>query len=206
MHDQDPVRERTTALVLGGGESAASSEALFALVYDELHLMAHRQLAREPAGHTLRTTALVHEAYLRLVDDARVGSKGRAYFFGAVARAMRQVLVDHARRRSASKRGGGLGPMELADGTLAAAEAANSGVAVDALAEELIDLDRALEQLGNVDPRRARVVECRFFAGLDVAETAAVLGVSERTVKADWAFARAWLRRTLDSGGGDSIA
>jgi RNA polymerase sigma factor (TIGR02999 family) len=197
MHDQGPVRERTTELVVSGPRTAGSSEALFALVYDELHRMAHRQLAREPDGHTLRTTALVHEAYLRLVDDARVGSKGRAYFFGAVARAMRQVLVDHARRRRAGKRGGGRGPATFEEGAIALDGHAEGAIAVDALAEELIDLDRALEQLARVDPRRARVVECRFFAGLDVPETAAVLDVSERTVKSDWAFARAWLRRAL---------
>jgi RNA polymerase sigma factor (TIGR02999 family) len=197
MHDQDSVRERTTALVLGRTEDDASSGALFALVYDELHRMAHRQLAREAEGHTLRTTALVHEAYLRLVDGARVDRKGRAYFFGAVARAMRQVLVDHARRRRAVKRGSGRGPAPLEEGALALDGLPNGAISVDGLAEELIDLDRALEQLALIDPRRARVVECRFFGGLAVAETAAVLDVSERTVKSDWAFARAWLRRAL---------
>ena len=129
----------------------------------------------------------MHEAYIRLVDGARVGPQGRAYFFGAAARAMRQVLVDHARRRRADKRGGGRQDLTLEE---------DSG-SVDAFAAELIDLDRALVELARLNPRHARVVECRFFGGLDVDETAAVLDVSPRTVKSDWAFARAWLKRAL---------
>jgi len=187
MTADDAVRDRTTNLVLAAKDGDAPSEELFAVVYEELRRLAGRQLEREQTGHTLRATALVHEAYLRLVDDTRVTHKGRAYFFGAVARAMRRVLVDHARRRQAGKRGGGEARITLDEGA----------IAVDAFADELIDLDRALEELASLNPRHARVVECRFFAGLDVEETAAVLEVSERTVKSDWAFARAWLHRAL---------
>ena len=162
-------------------------DALLPLVYDELRGLAHRQLAGEQAGHTLDTTALVHEAYVRLVDDTRVTRKGRAYFFGAAARAMRQVLVDHARRHTAKKRGGAARPVSL--------DAAN--LAVDELADELLDLDRALEELAGRNPRHARVVECRYFGGLSVEETAEALDVSPRTVKYDWALARAWLHDAL---------
>ena len=190
MSDDAPHRQRTTTLLLEAEEARATPEELFPLVYEELRRVASRQLAREAPGHTLRTTALVHEAWIRLVDGSRIGAQGRAYFFGAAARAMRQVLVDHARRRSADKRGGGRQAVTL--------EA--DSVSVDAFAAELIDLDRALDQLARLNPRHARVVECRFFAGLDVDETAAVLDVSPRTVKSDWAFARAWLRRALQAG------
>ena len=162
-------------------------DALLPLVYDELRGLAHRQLAGEQAGHTLDTTALVHEAYVRLVDDTRVTRKGRAYFFGAAARAMRQVLADHARRHTAKKRGGAARPVSL--------DAAN--LAVDELADELLDLDRALEELAGRNPRHARVVECRYFGGLSVEETAEALDVSPRTVKYDWALARAWLHDAL---------
>ena len=162
-------------------------DALLPLVYDELRGLAHRQLAGEQAGHTLDTTALVHEAYVLLVDDTRVTRKGRAYFFGAAARAMRQVLVDHARRHTAKKRGGAARPVSL--------DAAN--LAVDELADELLDLDRALEELAGRNPRHARVVECRYFGGLSVEETAEALDVSPRTVKYDWALARAWLHDAL---------
>src|SRR5690606_27472828 len=136
---------------------------------------------------TLQTTALVHEAYFRLADDTKVTARGRAYFFAAAARAMRQVLVDHARRRNAAKRGGGVEPVSLDETRLA----------VDELAAELLDLDRELERLAALNERHARVVECRFFAGLSVEETAAALDVSPRTVKSDWALARAWLYETL---------
>lgn len=150
--------------------------------------MAHWQLVREQRNVTLQTTALVHEAYLKLVDDSRVTRQGRAYFFAAAARAMRQVLVDAARRRGAAKRGGGVPLMTVDSG----------GERVDAYASELLDLDRALEDLGRRNPRHMQVVECRFFGGMNVEETAVALGVSVRTIKADWALARAWLYRFLD--------
>lgn len=162
-------------------------DQLVPLILDELHEMARRQLAREHQNVTLQTTALVHEAYLRLVDDARVTRRGRAYFFAAAARAMRQVLIDAARRRKAAKRGGGAPLLSIDD----------EGERVDAYASELLDLDRALEELGRRNQRQLQIVECRFFSGMTVDETAMALGVSPRTVEADWALARAWLYRVL---------
>jgi RNA polymerase sigma factor (TIGR02999 family) len=162
-----------------------------ALLYDELRSLAHRYRSREGAAATLHTTELVHEAYLRLGDDERLGSRGRAYFFGAASQAMRRVLVDAARRRNAQKRGG-----EFAQVTLG-----EEHVAVDAYASDLLDLDRALSTLESESPRLARVVELRFFGGLSVEETAAALEVSPRTVKGDWALARAWLHDALGGEG-----
>ena len=165
-------------------------DALVPLVYDELRAMAHHQLAAERRGVTLDTTGLVHEAYMRLVDEAQVPDGNRAYFFGAAAQAMRRVLIDAARRRKRLKRGGGRGALDL--------DAIQ--VAVDEFATELLDLETALERLAVLYPRQARVVECRFFGGLDVEETAAALDLAPRTVKRDWALARAWLYRALRSG------
>ena len=162
-------------------------EEVLPLVYDELRRMAHWQLARERQQRTLNTTGLVHEAYLKLVDSTRVPGKSRAYFFAAAARAMRQVLVEAARRRGRLKRGEGEIPLNLED----------FQVAVDDFAAELRDLDEALERLTTLFPRQARVVECRFFGGLSVEETAETLELAPRTVKRDWALARAWLYREL---------
>jgi RNA polymerase sigma factor (TIGR02999 family) len=170
----------------GGWETAPAVESLVPLLYDRLRELAHRQLAGERPDHTLQTTALVHEAYLRLAGGG-AGERGREYFFAAAARAMRQVLVDHARRRGALRRGGGR--------TLVTLEHAASEV--DAFAAELLDLDRALEALAERSPRLTRVVECRFFGGMSVDDTASALGVSPRTVKHDWALARAWLHEAL---------
>lgn len=169
---------------------ATFRDVAVSLVYEELRQLAHRYRMREGAGSTLHTTELVHEAWLRLGDDTRVAARGRAYFFGAAAQAMRRVLVDAARRRSSAKRGG-----EFARVTLGAEQ-----VAVDGYASDLLDLDRALSLLDREHPRLARVVELRFFGGLTVEETASALEVSPRTVKGDWALARAWLHDTLDGG------
>lgn len=158
-------------------------ERLVPLVYAELRSIAHRQLMRERSDHTLRTTALVNEAYLRLVDAVRVSDRGRAYFFAAAARAMRQILVDYARRRNAAKRGGSRQHVELDE----------AAAATDAFAAEILDLDGALVALRVENQRAAQVVECRFFGGLTVDETAKALGLSPRTVKYVWALARAWL-------------
>ena len=170
-------------------------ERLIPLVYAELRRVAHRQLAAEPAGHTLSTTALVHEAYLRLADQTCTEWTSRAQFFGLAARAMRRVLVDYARRHRAARRGG---PRQRS----VSLEDAEAGGDADALAvaargDELIALDEALDRLAVIDARLVRVVECRFFAGLTEAETAEVLGVSKRTVAGDWLMAKGWLFRAL---------
>jgi RNA polymerase sigma factor (TIGR02999 family) len=154
------------------------------LVYEDLRRVAHRQLDREGGGHTLQTTALIHEAYLKLAGGGSVNATSRAHFLAIAARAMRQVLVDYARRRKAAKRGGGVISVTLGD----------QPQPVDASAEDLLALDEALQQL---DPRQRQVIECRFFGGMEEADIAAVLGVSERTVRRDWVKARAWLYQSL---------
>lgn len=159
-------------------------DRLLPLVYDELRLMARRQLGRERADHTLHATALVHEAYLKLAGGASLSAFDRAHFLAIAARAMRQVLVEHARRRNAEKRGGGWQRTTLGDGDSAA----------EFNPDEMLALDRALSEL---EPRQREVVECRFFGGMEEQEIAAVLGVSERTVRRDWVKARAWLYRSM---------
>ena len=189
-----PIRD-TVSLILSPGAAPAEGDGvvnrLLPVVYEELRRMAHALLHRERADHTLDTTALVHEAYLKLVDETRVVARGRDYFFAAAARAMRQVLIDYARRRGRHKRGGGWAVISLDSRALA----------VDAFADGLEDLDEALSRLAEVYPRPARVVECRFFGGLNVDETAAALAISPRSVKRDWALARAWLYRDLGGDG-----
>lgn len=165
----------------------AATERLFALVYDELRGLAANLMRRERSGHTLQPTALVHEAYLKLVDQTRIQWEDRAHFFGIAARAMRQILVDHSRRHRAEKRGGGLERVTLEDDAAAAASSAF----------EVLDLDDALTRLAALDPRAARVVELRVFGGLTHDETAKLLGVSRRTVDGDWSMGRMWLAREL---------
>jgi RNA polymerase sigma factor (TIGR02999 family) len=162
-------------------------DGLMPLVYDELRAIAHRQLRGERDQHTLSTTALVHEAYLRLVDQRRVAWQDRAHFFAVAARVMRRVLVDYARRRVAKKRDGVRQAVPLDEALLVA----------DGQADMLVELDEALTRLAERDARMARVVELRFFAGLTEDETAQVLGVSPRTVRYDWIKAKGWLYREL---------
>lgn len=162
-------------------------DKLTPLVYEELRHQAARYLRRERPGHTLQTTALIHEAYLRLIDAKDVHWQSRAHFFAIAANLMRRILVEHARRRDADKRGGSQVRVQL-DEALAVADEAD----VDLLA-----IDEALDRLAAIDPQQARVVELRFFSGLSVEETAAALGVSPKTVKRDWSVARAWLRREI---------
>lgn len=177
-----------------------SSEELLPVLYDELRALARSQLAKEPAGATLDATALVHEAWLRLVGDQDPGWNGRRHFFGAAALAMRRILVERARARGASKRGGALGRVELRESVVLAA-----GPPVD-----LLDLDDALEHLGRKHPRPHEVVLLRHFGGLELREVAAALDLSLATIKCDWSFALAWLRRELSRGaaqdGGQSSA
>ena len=168
------------------GDSEAFND-LVPLVYAELHRLAAHYLRHERSGHTLQPTALVHEAYMRLSGLRKMRLQNRTHFYGASAHVMRRVLVDHARRRNAEKRGGGDPP-------------SSPRVAFDApidLRLDLVALDEALERLTSLAPEKARVVELRYFGGLSVDETAEYLGVSERTVKRHWRFARAWLLRTL---------
>jgi len=159
-------------------------------VYSELRRQAARALRREAAGHTLQATALVHEAYLRLVDQRRADWRDRTQFFAVSAELMRRILVDHARARRTAKRGGAAARVTLSD-----ADAA--GVGVDEPAAEILALDEALGRLGAMDPDAARLVELRYFGGLTIEETAEVLGVSTATVKREWATARGWLQRDL---------
>jgi RNA polymerase sigma factor (TIGR02999 family) len=173
------------------GDTAAG-DRLLALLYRELHAMARHRLAHERPGVTLQTTALVHEAYLRLVGQTRIDYRDRGHFLALAATMMRRVLVDRARARDAGKRGGGVEPV-----TLTGVDAAGLDPVV-----ELLDVDRALDRLAEDYPRPARVVELRFFGGLEFEEIAAALGISERTAKRDWAFARAWLARELGEGPG----
>ncbi len=168
-----------------GGHDAL--ERLVPLVYDELRAIAHRQLRRERPDHTLGTTGLVHEAYLRLVDQHRVDWQDRARFFLVVASVMRRVLVDHARRRAAVKRGAAPMQVTLDEELLIA----------DEELELVLDLDDALTRLAELDDRQARVVELRYFLGMRDAEAAELLGVSERTVRNDWVKARGWLFQEL---------
>jgi RNA polymerase sigma factor (TIGR02999 family) len=184
------VEEVTGLLRSWRAGEVAPSERLFALVYPELKRLAHRQLARERHGHTLQTTALVHEAYLRLVDQTRVDWRDRGHFFAVAATLMRRVLVDYARARLAAKRA----HERLTLTTGAGAAAGNQGAAF-----EVLDLDWALDRLAAAYARQARVVELRVFGGLELAEIGDALGVAERTVKRDWAFACAWLARELST-------
>ncbi len=162
-------------------------DRLTPLVYDELRQQAARYLRRERHGHSLQTTALVNEAYLRLIDAKEVHWQGRAHFFAIAANLMRRILVDHARRRDTEKRGGPAIRLTL-DETIAVAKEPD----VDLLA-----INEALDKLATIDQQQAQIVELRFFSGLSVEETAAALGISPKTVKRDWSVARAWLRREI---------
>lgn len=193
MTDRLRAHDITSLLVSWRQGDAAALDRLVPLVYDELRRVARRHLGREPAGHALQPTDLVHEVYLRLVDVDRMTLRSRAHFFGVAAVLMRQILVDYARRQRADKRGGGATMMSL-DEVSPAAQASS----VDVLA-----LDEALEALSAVDARQCRVVELRFFAGLSIDEAAEALGISPATVEREWAFAKAWLLRHLSRGASD---
>lgn len=178
----------TDLLQRASAGDASALDAAFPLVYEQLRQLAHRQLSRESPGHTLDTTSLVHEAYLRLVDQNRGQWRDRAHFMAISAMAMRRILVDHARRHGAVKRGAGVRPLQLEN---------IDALAVEERADMLVALDDALARLATFDARQAKVVECRFFGGLTEEETAEVMSVSARTIKRDWAKARAWLYQEL---------
>lgn len=187
-----PAETTRLLLNLGNGDVAAAAQ-LLPMVYDELRAVAGRYFRRQGSDHTLQPTALVHEAFLRLVDQTQARWKDRAHFFAVAAKAMRQILVSHARARGAEKRGGGRAKIAFTD-ALTPANAAE----FDPLA-----LDEALTRLADLDERKARVVELRFFSGLTNEEVAEVLGVSLTTIESDWRMARAWLSRMLSAEGGD---
>lgn len=194
-------RETVTRLLvrLRGADEATRSAALqqvLDLLYPELRRLAARLMRRERPGHTLQPTALVHEAFLELVDETAIDWQGRAHFMGVAARVMRRVLVDHARRRGAGKRGGGLRQVTLDE---------SSGMGAAARALDVLHLDEVLERLAALDARGAQVVELRVFGGLTADEVAAALGVSKRTVDSDWSVARMWLARELRSGPAASV-
>jgi RNA polymerase sigma factor (TIGR02999 family) len=184
----DPSTAEITRLLRAWGSGdAAALERLTPLVYDELHRLAHRYMRREKSGNSLQTTALVNEAYLKLVDLNQVSWHDRTHFFAISANLMRRILVDSARARATGKRGGEVVRMEI-----------NESIDASPMRpDQLIRLDDALEALARLDPRKAKVVELRFFGGLTAEETAEVLKVSAKSVKRDWSFSRAWLMAEL---------
>jgi RNA polymerase sigma factor (TIGR02999 family) len=197
MGAQQEITEQL--LALRESNDPAAWDGLIPVVYAELRAIAHRQLHRERRDHTLSTTALVHEAYLRLVDQRRTQWQDRGHFFAIASRVMRRILIDSARRHRASKRGGAdeRVPLDETAAVTHTGPAADDMAAADQRADVLVALDNALDGLAALDARLVRVVECRFFAGLTEEETAAALGVTARTVRRDWAKAKGWLQRAL---------
>lgn len=180
-------REVTQLLVDWNNGDQAALERLLPLVNSELRKLAGRYMRRESPGHTLQTSALVNEAYLRLIDQRNVQWQNRAHFFGIAAQLMRRILIDHARKANYQKRGGGALKVSLDE----------AAAVTEARAAELIAVDEALEKLTVMDARKGRIVELRFFGGLSLEETAEVMGVSSPTVQREWRAAKAWLRRML---------
>lgn len=187
-----PPRENlTAALSAAGAGDPAAADRLLPQVYDQLRALAQKHMSGERPDHTLQATAVVHEAYVRLIDQTRVEWRDRNHFFAVAASMIRRILVDYARARCAAKRGGDRETVTLHE------ELDWSG----GRALDLIDLDDALQQLAALDERQARVVELRFFGGLSISEAAEAIGVSTTTVENEWAVARAWLRRALEGNG-----
>lgn len=190
MDQRSPDPARVTELLIAAGRGRREAlEELVPLLYDDLRRLAAAHMRREPAGHSLQPTALVHEAYVRLVEQRQAGWVSRAHFFGAAAGVMRRILVDMARTRRAEKRGG-----QLTRVTLAEDVAADGPTEIDVLA-----LHQSLERMATFSPRQERIVELRYFGGLTIEETAAVLGISDATVVREWTIAKAWLRAALSS-------
>lgn len=185
----------TQLLVSWSNGDRVALDALTPVVYDELRKLAHRYLMRERSDHTLQSTALVHEAYMRLIDQKNVQWQNRAHFFGVAAQMIRRILCDHARAHQTAKRGGGAVKLAL-DEALAVPGGRDLNI---------VALDEALRQLEEMDPRQSRIIELRFFTGLSIEETAEVMGVSPATVKREWTTARAWLFRELQRGGVTTI-
>lgn len=183
-----PSPEEVTQLLAAWSKGDRGAlDKLMPMVYGELRRMARHYMRRQPAGHTLQTTALIHEAFIRLVDQKAKGWQDRAHFFAVAAQAMRHILVDYARARGRAKRGGKASRVSLEEAAIVSGERA----------AELVALDDALDALAVIDPRKCRIVEMRYFAGLSIEETARVLKVSPETVMRDWRLAKTWLLREL---------
>jgi RNA polymerase sigma factor (TIGR02999 family) len=184
----DPSAPDVTQLLIAwsNGDQVAR-ERLMSVVYEELHRLARRYMRNESPGHTLQTSALVHEAFIRLVDQKNVQWQNRSHFFGIAAQMMRRILVDYARSRNFAKRGGGAVKLSLEEGLIVS----------DQRSDEIVAVHEALEGLTKIDPRQAQIVELKFFGGLSNEEAAAVLAVSPGTVARDWTMAKAWLRREI---------
>lgn len=185
----DPDNVNRLLLEWSGGNQQALEEML-PLIYDELRHLAHHFLYRERPGHTLQTTALVHEAYLKLIDQTDARWQNRAHFFAIAAQAMRRILIDSARKHVAEKRGGGGEKLSLAEVASISLEPNNN----------LLALDEALNGLAEIDPQQSRIIELRYFGGLTIEETAEVMKLSPATIKREWAMARAWLHQALTEG------
>ncbi|UCC49064.1 MAG: sigma-70 family RNA polymerase sigma factor, partial [Gemmatimonadota bacterium] len=183
----EPVEQVTQILAAVQDGDARATERLLPLLYDELRALARRKMANEPSDHTLQATALVHEAYLRLVQDKDARWESRGHFFAAAAEAMRRILVERARRYAAAKRGGGGKRVQLDELQLT----------FDMPSTTVLALDEVLTELERIDPQMGKVVKLRFFSGLTVEETAAACGLSTRTVDREWAYARTWLYKRL---------
>jgi RNA polymerase sigma factor (TIGR02999 family) len=190
--DKDTGHDVTKLLARWNQGEIAARDALIPLVYDELRRVARRNLAGQPSGHTLQATALVHEAYLRLVRRDSANFQNRVHFFAMAAQMMRQILIDHARKAVAAKRGGRAVTVSLEESEVASPES-TAGI-------DLIALDDAMNQLAVLDPRQSRIVELRFFGGLSIEETAEAVEISPATAKREWATARVWLHRTIEMG------
>ena len=184
---QTPKHEVTQLLIEWSNGDKAALDKLMPLVHDELRRLAHRYMSRERSGHTLQTTALVNEAYLRLVNRKGVQWQNRAHFFAIAAQSMRNILVDHARGLAYAKRGGGAAKISLDEAMIVSQERA----------AEVVALDEVLKELANFDPQQSRIVELRFFGGLTIDETAEVLDLSPATIKREWSTAKAWLYHEL---------
>ncbi len=179
----------TRLLVAWGEGDTVALDQLMPLVYEELHRLAHQCMSRERPGHTLQTSGLVNEAYLRLVDQKNIHWQNRAHFFVIAARLMRRILVDYARKRGYAKRGGDARRVPLDEALIVSAERA----------ADVVALDEALKSLAEIDPRKSQIVELRFFGGLSIEETAEVLAVSPGTIMREWTLAKAWLKRAVTS-------
>jgi len=185
-----PPNEVTQLLVAWSNGDQVARDELMSVVYQELHRLAHQYMRRESPDHTLQTSALVNEAFLRLVDQRDVQWQNRSHFFGIAARMMRRILVDYARSRRYAKRGGGAREISLDEAMIS-----------DDRSGEVVALDDALQELAKIDQRKSQIVELRFFAGLSIEETADILAVSTGTIMRDWTLAKAWLRREMSNHG-----